>query len=263
MRHFIWNIRPELFVLGPVEVRWYGFFFACAFLFGLYHMERRVREEGLFVNTDGLLISLMVGTLAGARLVHCLFYEPGYYLTHPLEVVMVWRGGLASHGGLLGFLLGLWLFTWRGGAPFLRLLDLLTVPAAFGGALVRLGNFFNSEIVGIPSDLPWAVVFLRVDGLSRHPVQLYESLACLLVFLLLYVGDRAGLSKGRGLLSGLFLVAIFGSRMALEPFKIRQAAWAVGFPLSLGQMLSIPMILAGGVLGARGIHSLVAKTTRP
>ncbi|BCS97770.1 prolipoprotein diacylglyceryl transferase [Desulfoluna limicola] len=256
MTYLVWNIRPELFSLGPLEVRWYGLFFACAFLFGLFYMERRAKQAGLSVSTDSLLFYLIVGTLAGARLAHCLFYEPGYYLAHPLEILMVWKGGLASHGGLLGFLLSLGLFTRKERLPFWGLLDLLTVPAAMGGAFVRLGNFFNSEIVGHPADVPWAVIFARVDGMPRHPVQLYESLVCILVFLLLYGCDRAGAAKGSGFLSGLFLTAIFSSRLALETFKTRQAFWAAELPLTMGQILSIPMILVGLFLLVRGAKAL-------
>ena len=255
MAPFVWNVRPELMTLGPFEIRWYGLFFACAFLFGLLYTSHRSPRAGLSINTDALLLYLMVGTLTGARLAHCLFYDPGYYFSHPLKILMVWQGGLASHGGLLGFLLALWLFTRKWKVPFLPLLDLLAPPAAIGGALVRLGNFFNSEIVGHSSNLPWAVVFSRVDSLPRHPVQLYEAMAYTGVFLLLLVMDWAGVSKRRGLLSGFFLIAVFSSRFALEFFKLRQAAWASDVPLSMGQVLSLPMILAGFLLVVLALSS--------
>lgn len=258
MAHFVWNVRPELMVLGPFEIRWYGLFFAGAFLFGLLHTSRRAPRAGLVLNVDALLLYLMVGTLTGARLAHCLFYDPGYYLSHPLKILMVWQGGLASHGGLIGFLLALWLFTRKWRVSFLPLLDLLSPSAALGGALVRMGNFFNSEIVGHPSGLPWAVIFSRVDSLPRHPVQLYEATAYIVVFLLLLAMDCAGASKWRGLLSGVFLVAVFSSRFALEFFKLRQADWASDALLSLGQALSIPMILAGFLLVVVSLYS-----TRP
>lgn len=259
MDHLVWNISPELLSIGPLVVRWYGLFFASAFLFGFFYTERRTARAGVAVNTDALLLYLMVGTLAGARLAHCFFYEPGFFFAHPLEILMVWKGGLASHGGLVGFLLSLWLFTRREGAPFFFLLDVLAVPAAFGGALVRLGNFFNSEIVGLYSEVPWAIVFARVDTLPRHPSQLYESLVCLVTFLLLFTCDRAGASRGRGILSGVFLVVIFSSRILLEPLKTRQAPWVEGFFLSMGQMLSIPMVLAGLILLVLGLRRLSAS----
>ena len=261
MTHLVWNIRPELFSLGPFDVRWYGLFFASAFLFGLFYMERRAKKAGLAVSTDALLFYLIVGTLTGARLAHCLFYEPGYYLAHPLEILMVWKGGLASHGGLLGFLIAVGLFTRKERLPFWVLLDLLTVPAAMGGAFVRLGNFFNSEIVGLPTDVPWAVIFARVDWMPRHPVQLYESLVCILVFLLLVGCDKAGAAQGRGFLSGLFLTTIFSSRLALETYKTPQAFWAAELPLTMGQILSIPMIFVGLFLLMRGAKAL--KSTPP
>ena len=251
---------PVMLSPGPLEIRWYGLCFALAFLFGQGYMQWRLKEDeqkgrlvGALEHLDSLLIWIVVGTVLGARLGHCLFYDPDYYLSRPWEIPMVWQGGLASHGGLMGFLLSLSLFSKKKKVPFWPILDRLAVPAALGGALIRLGNFFNSEIVGTSSDLPWAVVFARVDAVPRHPVQLYESLSYAAIALLLFVADRRGLAgkKHSGRLTGLFLVMAFSMRLFLELFKTSQASWISGFPLSMGQMLSLPVVMAGAFLLAK------------
>jgi prolipoprotein diacylglyceryl transferase len=239
--------------VGPVTLapHWYGLLFAGGFLVGFYVMQWMFRREGHPVaHLDALLVYLLVGTLAGARLAHCFFYEPSYYLARPLAIVRVWEGGLASHGGLAGVLAGLALYArGRPGQPYLWLLDRVAVPAALGGAFVRVGNLFNHEIVGVPADVPWAFVFTRVDAVPRHPAQLYEAGAYLAVFgLLLATYRRLGARTPHGLLSGLFLALVFTARVAIETVKVRQAAFAEGWALSVGQMLSLPMIAAGVAL---------------
>jgi prolipoprotein diacylglyceryl transferase len=189
----------------------------------------------------------------GARLGHCLFYEPAYYLRRPLEILMIWRGGLASHGGAVGIFLALYGYSRRRpDQPYLWLLDRMAIPTALGGSFIRLGNLFNSEILGISTDVPWAFVFARIDDLPRHPAQLYESLAYLLIFGVLFaVYRKRGSHTPRGLLLGLFLVLVFGARFVIECVKVRQAAFGEALPLSMGQLLSIPAILVGVVLLVR------------
>ncbi|WP_300673056.1 prolipoprotein diacylglyceryl transferase [Desulfoluna sp.] len=253
----IWNTSPVMVSLGPLEIRWYGLFFAAAFLLGQGYMLWRLKqddggiwggEDEIASAVDSMLLYLIVGTLIGARLAHCLFYDPGYYLANPLEIPMLWRGGLASHGGLVGFLVSLHFFCRKQAFAFWALLDRLAIPAILGGALIRMGNFFNSEIVGHPADVPWAVIFARIDATPRHPVQLYESFSYAAIFLLLFICDRAGVSKSPKRLSGLFLITVFSTRLILESFKTTQAFWADGLPITMGQMLSLPMIAAGFVL---------------
>jgi len=200
----------------------------------------------------------VVGTIVGARLGHCLFYEPGYYLRHPLEIIAVWQGGLASHGGALGVLIALYLYSRKHpDQPFLWLLDRIAVPTALGACLIRLGNLFNSEIIGVPTHVPWAFVFERVDPIPRHPSQLYESICYAGVFvMLLFLYRRYRAQTPAGLLLGAFLVAIFTARFLLEFVKERQEAYTLNIPLNVGQWLSLPFILAGAVLLWRALSRL-------
>jgi len=248
MEPFVWNANPILFEVGPLSVKWYGVLFATGFLVGYAIMSRIFRLEGKPQEDLGdLLLYMMVATVVGARLGHCFFYAPEYYLSNPLDIVKVWEGGLASHGGAIGITLGLWLYArLHPSQPFLWLLDRIAVPTALAGSFIRLGNFFNSEIIGVPSDRPWAVIFARVDHIPRHPAQLYESLAYLVIFgVLAVVYRRQGPDVSRGKLLGLFLVLVFGARLLIETLKTQQAAYSLPFAMSVGQLLSIPAILIG------------------
>lgn len=253
-----WNVDPTIFRLGPFELfglvigplapRWYGLLFALGFLIGFYLMRRVFLREGKpEKDLDILLIYLLGGTIIGARLGHILFYNPGYYLLYPDKIIAIWEGGLASHGGLIGVLTAIWLYTRnRVGQSYLWLLDRLAPAVALTGCFIRLGNLFNSEILGVPADVPWAFVFERVDMVPRHPAQLYESLCYLLIFVVLQVlYNRLGALVPRGLLFGGFLTLIFGSRFFVEFLKVRQAPFTETLPLSMGQLLSIPVILVG------------------
>lgn len=251
MAYIYWNVRPEIFHLGPIAIRWYGLLFALLFtvgyLIGRWMMRLENKDEH---SLESLLVYLILGTIIGARLGHCFFYEPQYFLRHPFEILEVWKGGLASHGGALGVLFALYLYSrHHPDQPFMWLLDRVVVSTALGGVLIRLGNLFNSEILGEPSHVPWAFVFSRVDSIPRHPAQLYEALAYLLIFVVLfflYRRLRAGTPSG--LLVGIFLAAAFTARFLIEFVKERQAAYEQNLPLSVGQFLSIPFILAGLVL---------------
>ena len=249
----IWNVDPVAFTLGPLAVHWYGLLFGAGFFAGLRIMIRiYVREGRDPAELDSLFGYVVAGVLIGARLGHCLFYDPAYYLTHPQDILKIWEGGLASHGGAVGLMTAVWLFLRRADGPDLSwLFDRLAIPAALGGACIRLGNFMNSEIVGIPTTAPWAVVFERVDGLPRHPVQLYEAVAYALIFVALFGAYRRGAGQRRGLLSGILLALAFAARFGLEFFKTPQAAYEQGFVLTVGQWLSLPCILAGAWLAVR------------
>ena len=244
-------MSPEIFQLGPFSIRWYGLLFATAFFLGFLYMRRvYVRERKSVADLDSLLIYMMISTIVGARLGHCLFYDPGYYLSNPLEIIKVWRGGLASHGGAIGIFTGLYLYSRKHpDQPYLWLLDRVAVPVPLAGFFIRLGNLFNSEILGIPTDKPWAIVFARIDELPRHPAQLYESISYLLIFVLLNLTYRKfGERTPPGLLVGLFLVLVFTARFIIEFVKVRQADFGIFLPLSVGQLLSIPAIIAGVIL---------------
>ena len=156
---FYWNADPIAVSIGPLSIHWYGLLFAAAFIAGLQIMSRMFAREGRDrSDLDSLLAHVVVGALAGARLGHCLLYDPAYYLANPLEILKVWEGGLASHGGVAGILLAVWAFARTKNYPFLWLLDRIAVPAALGGAFIRVGNFMNSEIVGMPTIVSWAVI---------------------------------------------------------------------------------------------------------
>lgn len=246
-----WNVAPEIFQAGAFAVRWYGLFFALMFLLGYFILRWQFRIEGKNEkDAERVLTYMVVGTLAGARLVHVLFYDPGYYWKHPLEIPAIWEGGLASHGGALGILVALYFYTRaRPDQGFIWLLDRIVVSAAPGGCLVRIGNLFNSEILGKETQVPWAFVFQRVDNVPRHPAQLYEAIAYGLLFVvLLQIYRRMRERTPRGLLFGLFLVGTFGARFFLEFFKQPQASYEQNFAISVGQWLSIPFVIWGAIL---------------
>jgi phosphatidylglycerol---prolipoprotein diacylglyceryl transferase len=244
-----WAFDPILFSAGPLTVRWYGLLFVGAFLIGQWMLGRIFAVEGVpRENAERLMMYLLLGAVIGARLVHCLFYEPEYYLSHPLAILRIWEGGLASHGGTLGMLLALWLGarTARPKLPFLWLVDRVSIPAALGAMFVRIANFLNSEIVGIPTSGEWGVVFESVDALPRHPAQLYEAFAYGLIFLVLVaVYRRTGKRTPEGLLFGLLMVLVFSARIVVEFFKTPQAAYEAGQMFSVGQYLSVPFVVLG------------------
>jgi phosphatidylglycerol:prolipoprotein diacylglycerol transferase len=243
-----WNADPIFFSIGPVAVRWYGLLFASGFLAGLVMVRWMFRREGRPLDdTDRLFNYMAVGTILGARLGHCLFYHPVYYLSNPVAIIKIWEGGLASHGAFIGIFTAVWLYSRkRPGQPLLWVLDRVCIPTIFAGSLIRLGNLFNSEIVGIPTQVPWAIVFERVDALPRHPTQLYESMAYAATFILLWVLYRRWAGKvPDGRLFGVFLTAVFGFRFIIEFTKTRQAAFTADLPLRMGQMLSIPLVMFG------------------
>ncbi|MBT2970821.1 MAG: prolipoprotein diacylglyceryl transferase [gamma proteobacterium symbiont of Ctena orbiculata] len=248
--YIIWNADPTLISFAGLDIRWYGALFAVAYLLGYQLIHWIYQREGRDTQSlERLSLYLVIGTIVGARLGHCLFYDPAYYLSHPLKIFAIWEGGLASHGGGVGVMLALYLYQRRMAESYLWLLDRFAIPTALAGVFIRLGNLFNSEIYGDATSLPWAIVFKRVDNLPRHPAQLYEAIAYAVIFLLLlylYRQDKG--SKSPGFLFAVFLVAAFSARFAIEFVKQQQAAYTTGLWLNTGQMLSIPFILMGSVL---------------
>ena len=243
-----WNVNPEIFRIGFVAVRWYSLLFMLAFVAGIYIMNKIYKLENKPVEAvDPLLMYMLFATVIGARLGHCLFYDPAYYLSNPVKILMVWEGGLASHGAAIGILTGLYLYSRKyKDQPFLWLVDRVVIPVALAGAFIRTGNLFNSEIIGAPTDLPWAFVFDRVDQVPRHPSQIYEALAYLFIFVILYrlyMKQKENTPKGQ--LLGLFLILVFGFRFFVEFVKANQEAFEQGMTLNMGQILSIPAVLAG------------------
>ena len=259
MRHFIWNVDPAIFILGPIEIRWYGLFFALGFLLGFQIMMQFYRrEQRELENLSELCLYLMLGTIIGARLGHVLLYQPDYFLSHPWEILMIWQGGLASHGGFAGVLISLYLYLKKHrDMSFIELADRLAIPCLLAAALIRVGNFFNSEILGTPSDLPWAIVFARVDNIPRHPAMLYEAAAYFVVFCVLYVAYwKTAIMQFPGRVLGTTLATCFLARFLIEFVKENQVPFENRMPLNMGQLMSIPFILAG-------VYLIYASRRRP
>lgn len=260
-----WNVSPDLFSLGPLTVRWYGLMFLAGFTLGYRFMVQVCRRENYSVEKlDSLLVHLVLGTVIGARLAHCIFYDPQYYLANPLKIVAVWEGGLASHGGGIGVIAALWLFSRRN--PEFKLwwlFDRIAMPTILTGAFVRIGNLMNSEILGLPTKGDYGVIFERVDNVPRHPSMIYESICYFAIAAILHwlywnwdkvrppVAPLKGKKKNelvlppQGLLFGAVLAMIFIARFGIEFFKENQETFNLGFPINMGQLLSLPFIAVG------------------
>ena len=257
-----WNIDPVLINLGFTEIRYYAILFVGGLVMGAYVVKRMFSKEGLHPDLIYTLsFYVLIGTVIGARLGHCLFYEPEYYLRHPLEMILPFAKdasgswhfagykGLASHGGIIGVLVASYLFVRKKKLSYLWLLDRVAIAGALVGCFIRIGNFFNSEIIGLPSTLPWAVVFEQVSSVPRHPAQLYEALAYLAIFgLLMCLYKYKQTELKNGFILGIFLVLLFLARFLIEFIKVRQAGFEDSMDLDMGQLLSIPFIAVGIVL---------------
>lgn len=249
-----WAPSPEIFSIGPIHLRYYSILFVSGFIIGYYIVSWFFKRENLPTNIlDTLLYVLLGATLVGARLGHCLFYEPDYYLAHPIEILKVWEGGLASHGGAIAIILAMWWFVAKYGKQFkfdfLWLMDRIMIPTALAAMLIRLGNLMNSEIYGNPTDSPWGFIFtLKGETVAKHPTQLYEAIAYFEIFIVLILIYKTFLPKlKRGTLFALFLIGMFSARFFIEFVKEPQVAFEQGMSLNMGQWMSIPFI-AGGVL---------------
>lgn len=248
---FTWNVDPQLFPGSWIGVRWYGLLFAAGFMIGFYVMRKMFRSENVPDEwLDKLLLYVMIGTVLGARLGHVFFYDWPYYKDHLDEILMVWKGGLASHGGAIGIIIACYFYSKKvTGKSLYWILDRLVVPTALGGALIRMGNFFNSEIIGKPADVAWSVVFERVDMIPRHPAQLYESFSYLIIFfILLRMFWRTDAKEKPGYLLGMFLTLVFSVRIVVEFVKENQVAFEENMSLNMGQWLSIPTVAIGLIL---------------
>ncbi|PSL44814.1 prolipoprotein diacylglyceryl transferase [Chitinophaga niastensis] len=258
MMYLQWDVAPEIFRIGGFALRYYSVAFMLAFssaygvLFYVFKGEGRPKEM-----LDRLLIYIMPGTLVGARLGHCFFYDFAYYKYHLWEMFLPFTmehhhfeftgyQGLASHGGAAGILLAAALFCRRYQVPFIWLLDRLSIVVPLAGFFIRTGNFFNSEIIGIPAKLPLAVVFTRIDLIPRHPAQLYEAACYVIIFAVLLYGYKKGIAFTKpGYLFGWLLILVFSARFMIEFMKENQVAFENGHPLNMGQLLSLPLIALG------------------
>ncbi len=247
MEYFTWNIEPYIFKYGSLQLRWYGVLFISSFALGFLLIRWIYRRENRDLALAEILFYYMViGAIVGSRLMHCFAYQPDYFLSHPFEIVKFWNGGLASHGGMLGEFLVLWIFARRYDESYLWLISRMTIPGTLTATFVRFGNFFNSEIVGKPTDLPWAIIFEHYDMVPRHPVQLYEAFSYLILFaLLVWLYKKIPFPLSTRLLTGVFLTYMFMARFLLEYTKTKQTNYTLDIPFTTGQLLSIPFILIG------------------
>jgi prolipoprotein diacylglyceryl transferase len=249
LTYIVWDMNPDITTIPflGIPLRWYGVLFALGFMLGQLIVSFIYRKEGKpSGDVDSLTIYVIVATLLGARLGHVLFYDPVFYFENPSKIFATWEGGLASHGGGIGVLIGLYLFARKTKVPYLWILDRVAIATCLLGCLIRLGNLTNSEMVGIPSTLPWAFIFTAVDNVPRHPAQLYEAIYCFLLFVFLFwTWYKRREQLKNGFLFGWFLVILFSLRFVDEFFKINQVEFEEGMILNMGQWLSVPFVLTG------------------
>ena len=256
LNYITWNVDPDIVHLGPLTIRYYGLLFAASFFFGYIIMQKNFKREGLTIELlDKLTIYMAIGTVLGARIGHCLFYQPDYYLSNPLEILKIWHGGLASHGAAIGILIALYYFSKKNKKPYLWILDRIVIVVALAGFFIRMGNLMNSEIYGVETTLPWGFIFLR-DGqlVPKHPTQIYEALSYLMIFGLLYlIYHQKGKDVKQGLIFSLFLILLFTVRFFIEFIKEDQVGFEQSMSLNMGQWLSIPFVLIGIYLLLRSL----------
>lgn len=269
----IWNPDPVIFELGRFSIRWYSVFLVLSFYISYRFMVHIFRREG---KPEDALISyglfIIAGLFLGGRLMHCLVYEPEYYLKYPWDIIKPWRGvlgqnavfvgyqGMSGHGSALGIVIGIALNSIRTKISMIWMVDRIALFGPLIGFFVRIGNLFNSEILGKTSELPWAFVFGRTNGIARHPVQIYEALAYLVVFVFSYrfYRKKAGHEKP-GEILGFVLLLVYSSRFVIEFFKAKQSDVETGMALNMGHLLSIPFIIAGLILLFRPVKKKEVK----
>ena len=258
-----WNANPVAFKIPFInwDIRWYGIAFVLGFMIGLWIVQKIWKHEQLKEDWyDKLFFFVIIATIIGARLGHILFYNPGYYFSHPIEILYFREGGLASHGGTLGIIIAIWIYSkYVTHRSMLWTFDRLVVPVGFVAALIRCGNLMNHEVYGHATVLPWGFKFLRDMGnclpgnscydwasTAVHPTQIYEAICYILTaFICLHMYWKNKDYKYEGLIFGVFLIGIFLSRFFVEFFKNNQESFEEGMILNMGQLLSIPFIIAG------------------
>jgi phosphatidylglycerol:prolipoprotein diacylglycerol transferase len=257
-----WNPSPEIFTIPGINwpVRWYGLMWALAFICSHFIMNRVYKTEGRTDKAlDTLTLYIILGTIIGARLGHCLFYGPWFdeynaegllinegYLSHPINLLKVYEGGLASHGGAIGIIVAMLLYCRKEKENVLWLFDKLVIVVPLAAMFIRIGNLINSEIIGTVTNVPWAFVFVSEDNLPRHPAQLYEALFCLVLFVVMYrLWKNKRDNYGPGFMFGLLCLLLFVERFFDEMLKENQVAFEGTLPINMGQILSLPFIAIG------------------
>jgi len=261
MKDFIieWDINPEIIkVFDVFPIRYYSLLFVLGLIISYYLLKKVYKTQNIDSSElEKLVIYVFTGTILGARLGHCLFYDFSYYFYHVVEIFLPIRKntngnwflsgfqGLASHGGAIGILISLFIFSLKNKIRFSCLVDRVSLVAPIAAAFIRLGNFMNSEIIGKPTNSDFGVIFLQVDKLPRHPTQIYEAFIYLISFFILQKFYKSSFNKKCGQTFGLLLILIFTSRFIIEFFKINQVSFEKNLFLNMGQSLSIPFILIG------------------
>jgi len=277
LSYITWNFDPELVNLFGREIRWYGLCWGLGILAAAYIVQKIYTSEKLPEKWfDSLFMYVVIGVVIGARLGHCLFYNPSYYLSHPIEMLKIWEGGLASHGGVIGIIIAIWLYSRRiTKKSMLWTFDRLVVGACITATFIRMGNLFNSEVFGVPTNMPWAMRFMRSreylelvpnQDMGCHPTQIYEALVYLSLFgISMYLFWKTDARNKQGLILGICMIGIFLSRFLIEflknvqePFELQMRAT---YGIDMGQLLSIPFIIWGIWLVWNAMKKKDIKTT--
>ncbi|MCL7989228.1 prolipoprotein diacylglyceryl transferase [Sphingobacterium sp. lm-10] len=252
INYIIWDVDPDIFTIPWINrpIRWYGLFWLLGLIMSYQFLNNIFKSEGKSIDLlDKLSWSIILGTLIGARLGHVLFYNPSYYfLQRPLEIFAVWEGGLASHGGAIGILVAMIIFSKRNHINFWWLADRIAIVIPLASGLIRLGNLFNSEMIGSATSVPWAFIFTKYDYVPRHPAQLYEAISYFLVFIVLVCLSRTDVIRRKGNLFAMMLISMFSLRFVLEIFKLNQELFEDNMFLNMGQILSLPFLLGGIII---------------
>ena len=256
---------PVAIRIGPLAIRWYALAYIAGLLLAVWYAKWILRREDFFrpgkpfmppQAMDDFMLWAMLGVVLGGRIGYVLFYAPWFFLSHPLAIFRVWEGGMSFHGGFLGVLVATWLFARRRGIPFWRLMDIAAAATPIGLFLGRIANFINGELWGRPTDVPWAMVFPRAGPEPRHPSQLYEAaLEGIVLFIILHLLVRTRALRRPGLVSGVFALGYGLARFTVEFFREpdRQLGFLYGGWLTMGMLLSLPLMLIGIWLIARAL----------
>lgn len=254
-----WDFDPEIANILGFPLKYYGLLFACGLIISMRVLKKIFKTENLNDNAyEALFIYGILGIFVGARLGHCLFYDFDYYSKNLLEIILpikktlnggykfIGYAGLASHGGTIGLIFSLYLFSKKYKIQYLKVLDLIALVAPIGATFIRLANLMNSEMIGNPTNIPWAFIFKKIDNIPRHPAQLYEAISYLIIFLVVYtIYKTKNIKLGGGFYFGLVITLIFLMRILIEFVKINQVQFEDKMQLNMGQILSVPFIIIG------------------